>query len=168
MGNQRAFAENQPYDALLDISDHRSAIEDIWLTPSVVGVWLPGLFFQRIEPAGEDDCWGWNGTIDKAGYARFGDGRYGTVYAHLLLWRHLNGEVGEGNEIDHQCFNRSCMNPAHHRELTLAENRSHRDPSRRKLHCPKGHERSPLPCGTWVCRQCVKDATRVWRERKAS
>lgn len=162
-------AENEGYVAPLDISSVTDVIERIWLTPSVVDVELPGLFWDKI-PRGlpDDECWPWRGSISAERYAIYGEAsRYGTRYAHLLMWRHRFGPVPDGFEVDHSCFNRACMNPGHHRLLTLAENRRHHDPATRKRFCPKGHERSPLPSGKWVCRECVRVATRRWREQQA-
>jgi hypothetical protein len=162
-------AENTSFVESNGDSWHLSTMGRIWQTPSVVDVWLPGVFFQKVDQRGADECWPWTGHVRKTdGYATYGTAkRYGTIYAHLILWRHMHGEVAEGCEIDHKCFNRSCMNPTHHRELTLAENRKHHDPRRRRTHCPKGHERSPLPSGKWVCRTCVTEATKAWRARQS-
>lgn len=32
---------------------------------------------------------------------------------HRTMWKHFNGEIPEGYEIDHKCKNRACFNVAH-------------------------------------------------------
>lgn len=160
-----AIAQKDAYDAPLDSTALLSAL----IASRSRSPRLPGMFFNKLPHGrGPDECWPWQGSIDTSGYARYGDGRYGTVYAHLLLWRVMRGDVPEGMEVDHVCFNRACMNPGHHRLLTVAENRQHHDPARLATHCLKGHPRSGdnlyvnPKTGRRSCRECGRLANQAW------
>ena len=41
---------------------------------------------------------------------------------HVIAYELANGPVPEGKEIDHRCLNRLCVNPAHLRLATHAQN----------------------------------------------
>lgn len=66
-------------------------------------------------------CWEWQtGT---------GSNGYGTVWlngksvsAHRAVYEALVGPVPDGLVIDHTCRNKMCVNPAHLRTVTIAEN----------------------------------------------
>lgn len=65
-------------------------------------------------------CWNWNARFFPSGYGRVsrGHGRY----AHRLSYRLFVGPIPSGLTIDHLCFNKRCVNPAHLEAVTLSEN----------------------------------------------
>ncbi len=98
-------------------------------------------FWSRVRyPA--DGCWTWTGAANPNGYGTWNPGRknFGTQYPHRCLWIALNGPIPAGHEVDHQCFNTSCVRPTHLRLLTKRENcQQRRLWLMHKTACPQGH-----------------------------
>jgi hypothetical protein len=147
-----------------------------------------GRFFEKVEFAGDGDCWTWVGSRYGNGYGQFWlRGR--KMCAHRAAWLLFIGALPERPEaeLDHQCNNRACVNPDHLQILThranLLKNRKPRAkpaPQRRKrgrvlaTHCRNGHEYSEantflyrLKTGRIVrrCRGCAVETQRRFRKR---
>jgi hypothetical protein len=75
------------------------------------------------EPANAcTSCWEWAGYRDRKGYGRFSlDGR--RQLAHRVAFTALAGPIPDGQEIDHVCGRRDCVNPSHLRPASRAENK---------------------------------------------
>lgn len=57
-------------------------------------------------------CWWWTGKTDKDGYGQiFHRGKY--ERAHVVSYLRLKGSYPPGQQIDHLCHNRLCVNPGH-------------------------------------------------------
>lgn len=69
-------------------------------------------------------CWEWTGKITSLGYGRVRF-RKGEWFAHRAAWTLVNGEIPEGLEVNHMCWNSSCVNVDHLNLATRSENTSY-------------------------------------------
>ena len=90
--------------------------------------------WSRVDRADSEACWLWPGATSQ-GYGRikgdrnfFVEGRM--LQAHRVAWELVNGPIAEGMVLDHMCHQLLCVNPAHLREITQAQNMQNRKGSR--------------------------------------
>ena|SRR6185369_1455114 len=107
-------------------------------------------FWRRVDKSGP--CWTWTGHVAK-GKAKCGlfnirlrpDGKAHTFNCYRLAYRLLVGPIPEGLELDHLCFNRRCVNPAHLEPVTRQENVRRRVAAQKAgLIPPNKHKPKPL------------------------
>lgn len=99
-------------------------------------------------------CWIWVGHLNSKGYATY----RGQASRHV--WKEWTGTaVPDDMQLDHLCFVRACVNPAHLEIVTNAENM--RRQVENKLYCRNGHVLAEVGTvrlsGAQRCTKCVND-----------
>lgn len=134
-------------------------------------------FWSRVDKT--DTCWIWTGLVsrDGYGYLRF-DGR--NRLAHRVSYVIARGPIPDGLTIDHLCYVKNCMNPAHLEAVTSAVNYARAvangrvagngEENRRKTHCPQNHPYDEANThvntrGSRVCRTCRREISARSRRR---
>lgn len=142
--------------------------------------YLPDLerFWSRVEKT--DACWIWRGYIDPVGYGRL---RFAgkTQLAHRVSFVIANGSIPAGLTLDHLCYVKACVNPAHLDPVSQAVNYARAvemgrvagngEEHRQKTHCAQDHPYDEE--NTYYrkagagrsCRECTR--TRMVERRRA-
>lgn len=81
-------------------------------------------FWAKVEKS--EGCWNWTGALSWNGYGMFRGDRNICIRAHRYSYTLAFGDIGEGLQVDHKCFNKKCVNPAHLREVTIKQNAENR------------------------------------------
>lgn len=106
-----------------------------------------GRFWKHVEMIPFHSCWEWIGAKDEMGYGKFhvNNKRIRSHRFSLGLVHSLDPKL----VVDHVCRNRSCVNPAHLRQITAVENTMEPQSlalgsfNKKKTHCKRGHEFTP-------------------------
>lgn len=78
-------------------------------------------FWSKVDRGSPASCWEWLGSKSR-GYGYIGTPAGKNVPAYRLSYNLAYGPILDAMEIDHMCHNPSCVNPAHLRMVTKAEN----------------------------------------------
>lgn len=129
-------------------------------------------FWRKVEKGPlPDSCWIWTGST-RSGYGRVSawyDFKAISILVHRVSYIIHYGSIPEGFEIDHECRNTRCLNPAHLNPKTPKQNTVAARPP--KSHCPSGHELLEAnsyidPKGYKHCRRCMTTAGGRWYRKR--
>lgn len=81
-------------------------------------------FWSKVSKAGK--CWTWTAARNPDGYGRFCID-YKMEYAHRVAYALTHGDISAGMDVDHTCYNKSCVNPSHLRAATRKQNTENRE-----------------------------------------
>jgi len=118
-----------------------------------------------------DGCWIWLGVPNAGGYGTLKIGPW-TVLAHRFSYEMMVGKILEGEQLDHLCRVRCCVNPAHLEPVTSRENSLRGNTlaahEASQTHCIYGHildgrNLRISSSGKRVCRECNIQRCRLWR-----
>lgn len=121
-------------------------------------------------------CWSWTGPVGHNGYGKCAINKKSKL-AHRVFYQHFKGEIQSGNQIDHLCKNRLCVNPEHLEEVTAKENNLRSEsPSAinaKKTHCINGHEFTVentyvSKLGRRNCRACARNNIKRFKEKNCA
>ncbi len=88
----------------------------------VITISLLRRFMSKVDINGDlDACHCWTGAKTKKGYGQFRHGG-NACQAHRISYAIFIGPLEDGEEVDHECQNTSCVNPRHLRIMTKPEN----------------------------------------------
>lgn len=126
---------------------------------------------RRVFPDPNTGCFLWGGWINDDGYGRIiDDGK--RYFAHRLLYELRFGKIPEGMVVMHKCDNPACVNPAHLKVSTQAENVLDMYAKGRNGHKKFSGENSPNSkiteqLATYI-RNCKKSVTELVKELSIS
>lgn len=135
---------------------------------------LERLAFRTVKQA--DGCWLWTGAKNTKGYGHIrSDGNGPLISVHRVAYQATHGLIPDGAEIDHLCFVRNCVNPAHLEAVDHATNirRGRHNQNHGKTHCIHGHEFDEVNIhidyrGRRRCRTCTRLNMRRYRAARAA
>lgn len=110
------------------------------------------------------DCWISSYSTANHGYAQLGwadSGKTTVVLAHRAAWEAANGPIPDDMTVDHICFERRCVNPAHLRLLPRAVNAAQHGRNWPMVRGECGHMVPQYSHGKPWCKRC-------WRATQAA
>jgi hypothetical protein len=131
--------------------------------------------WKKVNRAGPDECWEWQGAVDAFGYGFLHGGplyRTGAkwVKAHRIAWEvHHGRPIPDGGIICHHCDNPPCCNPAHLYLGTKKSNAEDRARRRRgKEHRQDGEHNDNAKLTEDQVRQIIVELRRLPRRSQTS
>ena len=70
-------------------------------------------FWEKVSKRGPNDCWKWQGSLDRKGYGQIKLHSHQRGSAHRVSYELHFGPIPDNLFVCHRCDNPSCVNPAH-------------------------------------------------------
>ncbi len=137
---------------------------------------LEARFWAKVDRQDPAACWEWTASLTPNGYGQMAwraDGKKVRVYAHRFSVELDGREIPDGEQVDHLCRNRRCVNPAH-LEVVSPQTNTLRGTSPAaghavKTHCPAGHAYEGENLWTngrhRLCRTCYRERRQAARAK---
>jgi hypothetical protein len=115
-------------------------------------------------------CWLWLGQINNWGYAVFSE-RGENIPGYQWSFRYFKGPIPDGQQPDHLCRIRPCVNPDHLEAVPMKVNilrgTSVSAINARKTTCSRGHEFDGFDqrYGFRYCKTCKREVKLLRKER---
>lgn len=118
---------------------------------------LPDRFWSKVNKT--DACWLWAGQIDAYGYGTMKvDGKMRK--AHRLAYAATAGPIPDGQDLDHLCRVRNCVNPQHLEPVSRVTNIMRGEgvsaERARQTHCKRGHIFDEANTYYWRTSRCCR------------
>lgn len=100
-------------------------------------------FWSYVDITSPDNCWLWQGCLNRDGYGVFVTPSCTSGLAHRFAYELFREPIPDGLETDHLCRVRRCCNPAHMEAVSHKENNIRGNTltaiNAKKTHCIRGH-----------------------------
>ncbi len=80
--------------------------------PAAERLRIENRFWEKVDwDAGDDECWEWQAATFESEYGAFQAN--GARRAHRIAYELVHGSIPDGQQLNHTCDNRACVNPSH-------------------------------------------------------
>lgn len=117
-------------------------------------------FFERVNVCGENECWEWQGCVDRRGYGKFMSDRKHWRAHRFSYFLHYGVDPGEYFVL-HSCDNPVCVNPHH---LSLGTPKENSQDMARKGHWKNHPVERPSRTRSKTGPRAIPPEQRFWQK----